>query len=126
MNDHRDEPATRGDLDQLKQALVAKIDANSAKIEANGKKIDANAAAISRFAAKVVENSEKLTQLTTKVDKFDGYFNRIMTTLDGLVADFERFDQERTATNSRFDRVEFGVGKNKRDIKKIKTKLAMP
>ena len=74
----------------------------------------------------MVENSEKLTQLTTKVDKLDGYFNSIMTTLDGLAADFARFDQERVATNSRFDRVESDVGKNKRDIRKIKTKLAMP
>ena len=37
-----------------------------------------------------------------------------------------QLNQERTATNTRLDRVEADVEKNKRDIKKIKSKLAMP
>jgi len=40
MNGHRDEPATKKDLDRLKQELIANIDANSKKIDANGQKID--------------------------------------------------------------------------------------
>ncbi len=104
---HQDEPITKRDLEEVKQELLAKIDANAAKIEENGRKIDANAAkieengrkidanaaAISRIAGQVAANSDKITQLTAKVDKFDGYFNRIITMLDGLVADSRRFDQ---------------------------------
>ena len=123
---HQDELITKRDLEEVKQELLAKIDANTAKIEENGRKIDANAAAISRIAVQVAANSDKITQLTAKVDKFDEYFNRIITMLDGLVADSRRFDQERAAMNSRLDRVETDVEKNKRDIREIKTKLAMP
>ncbi len=126
-----DEPATKRDLEELKQELSAridtngrKIDGNAAKIESNAAKIEANGAAISRVTAQVVINSEKLTQLTAKVDKFDGYFNSIMNTLDGLVADFARFDQERAATNSWLVRVESNVRNNTRRIEKIETKLA--
>ena len=60
------------------------------------------------------DNGRRLSQLIAKMDKFDGYFNKIITTLDGL------------AMNARLDRVEVDVDKNKRDIKEIKTKLAMP
>ena len=148
----QDEPATKRDLDRLEtkindvekrltakidsvdqrltsveERLTAKIDAVdqrlTAKIDANAAGIAANAAMLSRVAAKVVENSEKITQLTAKVDKFDGYFNRIMITLDGLAVDYGRVNQEQTATNARLDRVESDVGKNKRDIKKIKAHL---
>ena len=109
---HQDEPITKRDLEEVKQELSAKI--------------DANAAAISRIAGQVAANSDKITQLTAKVDKFDEYFNRIITMLDGLVADSRRFDQEWAAMNSRLDRIETAVEKNKRDIREIKTKLAMP
>ena len=111
--------ATKEDLEELKQELTTKIDANAAKIEDNG-------AGISRVAGIVVENSEKLTQLTTKVDKLDGYFNSIMSTLDGLASGSAHLEQERIAMNARFDRVEKDVDNNKADIKRIKTKLAMP
>jgi len=78
MTVQHDEPATKGDLDQLRQELIAKI--------------DANAALISRVVATVVDNGEKLALLITKAQEFDGYFKRIMTTLDGLAADSARLD----------------------------------
>ena len=78
MNDHCDEPATKRDLEELNQDLSAKI--------------DANAEMISRVVATVVDNGEKLALLITKAQEFDGYFKRIMTTLDGLVADSARLD----------------------------------
>ena len=82
----QDEPITKRDLEEVKQELLAKIDANATKIEENGRKIDANGAAISRIAGQVAANSDKITQLTAKVDKFDGYFNRIITTRIQLVS----------------------------------------
>ena len=101
----QDEPATKRDFWELHREINAKLDAIDARMEGNERRIN---------------------RLFAKMDKFDGYFERIMTTLDGLAADFSRFVQEQVATNSRFDRVESDVGKNKRDIRKIKTKLPMP
>ena len=72
------EPATKRDPEELNQNLSAKI--------------DANAAMISRVVATVVDNGEKLALLIAKAQEFDGYFNRIMTTLDGLVAGSARLD----------------------------------
>ena len=109
------EPATKRDLQEVKQEL-------SAKIAANGAKIDANGAAISRVAATVVKNSEQITQLTVKVDKFDGYFNRIITTLDGLAANYARVDQEQVVMKARLDRVESDVKNNTKRIEKIEAK----
>jgi len=78
MNDHRDESATKRDPEESNEDLSAKI--------------DANAEMISRVVATVVDNGEKLALLITKAQEFDGYFKRIMTTLDGLVADSARLD----------------------------------
>jgi predicted ATPase len=58
MDAHRAEPATKKDLDQVKQELTDKIDANGAKIDVNGRKIDANSAKIDRIALQVIENRE--------------------------------------------------------------------
>jgi len=147
MDTHRDEPATKGDLDlvrkdldQVKQELISKIDANgrkidangkkidanSAKIDANGKKIDANSALLTRVSCQVVENHEQVDRLLSMSEKFEEYFDEIINTLDGVVSDFANSDQERIVMNARFDRVEKSVDKNKTDIKKIKTKLTMP
>ena len=67
MNAHRDEPATKGDLDQLKQELITKIEANSAKIDANGKKIDENTVKIDANGKKIDDISVTLSRLTSLV-----------------------------------------------------------
>ena len=139
----QDAPATKGDLDQLKQELSAKIEANTAKIEANAARIDAvdqrltdverrltakieaNSAALSRISIQVVENSEQIKQLIVTSEEFKGYFHDIIGALDGLAAKFAGLDQERVATNARLDRVEKDVEKNKAEIGKIKAKLGM-
>lgn len=117
MNAHRDEPATkkdldlvRKDLDQVKQVLTDKIDANSTKID--------------RLTVYAIENRERLDKMLTE-EKFKVYFNEIMNSIDGLAKVVSRGEQERAATNSRIDRVEDNVETNKSEIKKIKTKLAM-
>ena len=147
MVTRRDQPATKQDLDELKQELIGKIagnssgiranaekleanakkiDANAEKIEANGRKIDANSAALSRISHQVVDNSEQIKRLVHLSEKFEEYFSEIISTLDGLASKSAKLDQESIATNARFDRVERDVDENKADIKRIKTKLAMP
>ena len=126
MATQRDELATKKDLDELKRYLIAKMDANSATIEGNSKGIGANSAALARISHQVVENSDQRRQLLAKTDEFKEYFDEMISTLDGLASGFANLNQERAATNARLDRVENDVAKNKTDIKKIKTKLAVP
>ncbi len=137
MDGQRDAPATKEGLHQVERKLTAridgveqklatKVDANAAKIDANGKKIDANSATLERVVRQVVDNREQISRLLTMGKEFKEYFNEILGTLDGLASGFTQLDQERVATNTRFDRVEKDVDKNKGEIKKIKTKLAMP
>ena len=155
MDGQRDAPATKEDLDQVERKLTAridgveqklttKIDANAGKIDANGKKIeinaakidnvekrltakiDGNSATLDRVARQVVDNHEQIGRLLIMGKEFKEYFNEILGTLDGLASGFAQLDQERVATNTRFDRVEKDVDKNKGEMKKIKTKLAMP
>ena len=121
MDARHDEPATKGDLDQLKHQLITKIDANSAKIEANGKKIDDISATLSRLTSLVLDNRERMA---TK-EEMDRRFDEIIKGQDRMMVVLLRVDQERAATNARIDRVEGDVETNKNEIKRIKTKLAM-
>ncbi len=123
MNAHRDEPATKKDLDQVKKELTDKIDANSRKIDANSAKLD-------RIALQVVENRE---QMATK-DAVNERFDELLRGQDEMIGIFTRLDEERVATTAWIRRVEgdlsasegqAGVKTNKSEIKKIKTKLAM-
>jgi aspartate carbamoyltransferase catalytic subunit len=138
MDAHRDEPATKKDLDQVKQELTdkidvngrkidansAKIDANGRKIDANSKKIDANSAKLDRIALQVVENREQIGEMVTRTE-FNKRFDEVMRSLDALMAVFTRVDEERVATTAWIRRVESDVETNKSEIKKIKTKLTM-
>jgi len=144
MAEQHDELATKKDLDQLKQELVAKIDGNgakidansakidqveqslTAKIEANGAKIDANTATLSRVSHQVVENHEQIGRLLSMSKKFNEYFDEVISSLDGLARSVSGGEQERTAMNARLGRVDEDVDENKNDITKIKAKLAMP
>jgi len=143
MNAHRDEPATkkdldlvRKDLDQVKQELIAKIDTNgkkidqveqklthridqveqslSAKIDANGAKIDANTASIGRLTAQVTKNGEAIKETLTR-EEYKKDYNELLRELDGMMVVLLRIDQERTATNARIDRVE-------RDVERLKAR----
>ena len=60
MDARHDEPATKGDLDQLKQELITKIDANGKKIDANSTKIDANGVKIDANGTKIEANGKKI------------------------------------------------------------------
>ena len=86
--------------------------------------IDANSAKISRLIRRVVENGERLDTMLTK-EEFDKRFDKLVSSVDGMVVILTRLDQERVATTEWIRRVEGGVETNKREIKKIKTKLAM-
>ena len=129
------EPATKGDLDQLKQELITKIDANGAKIEANGTKIDANSAKIEANGKKIDDISTTLNRLTSLVldnrermatkEEMNRRLDEIIKGQDKMMVVLLRVDQERAATNARIDRVEGDVDTNKNEIKRIKTKLAM-
>ena len=105
--------------------IVERLDANSRKIESNAEKIEANGRAIRQLTHEVVEIKARLDQTITR-DEFKAYFDEIITGQDEMMKILVQLNQERTATNTRLDRVEADVEKNKRDIKKIKSKLAMP
>ena len=144
MDIHYDEPATKGDLDQLRQELVAKINVNGQKIEANGvkidqveqsltAKIDANGAKIDANSAKIdqveqrltsrldkliayaVENRERVGKILTE-ERFKVYFIEIMSNIDGMAKSVSRGEQERTAINARLGRMES-------DVEGLKAKL---
>ncbi|MCD6141575.1 hypothetical protein J7J55_02490 [Candidatus Bipolaricaulota bacterium] len=141
-----EQPATKDDLKQFEERLSAEIRANASKIDANAKKIDtiverldANSRKIESNAEKIEANGRAIRQLTHEVveikarldqtitrDEFKAYFDEIITGQDEMMKILVQLNQERTATNTRLDRVEADVEKNKRDIKKIKSKLAMP
>jgi len=83
MTVQHDEPATKQDLDELKQELIAKIgengldiranaekiEANAEKIEANGKKIDANGKKIDANGVKIEANGKKIDANSVKIDR---------------------------------------------------------
>ena len=89
MNGYRDEPATKKDLDQLKQELIAKIDANGAKINANGKKIEQVEQKLTHridqveqsLSAKIDANGAKIDEvernLTAKIDANSASIDRL-------------------------------------------------
>jgi len=137
MAEQHDELATKKDLDQLKQELVAKIDGNgakidqveqsltakidansakidqveqslTAKIEANGAKIDANTASIGRLTAQVTKNGEAIKETLTR-EEYKKDYNELLRGQDEMMVVLLRIDQERAATNARIDRVEADV-----------------
>jgi acyl-CoA reductase-like NAD-dependent aldehyde dehydrogenase len=135
MNVRNDEPATKKDLDQVKQVLTDKIDANSAKIDANSAKIDqveqrltakidANSAKLDRMGLQITENSDELSKMLTREEYKKGY-NELLRGQDEMMVILTRLDDERVATTAWIRRVEDDVDTNKCDIKRIKTKLAM-
>jgi len=115
MNGYRDESATKRDLDQLKQELIAKIDANGKKIDANGKKIDqvekklthridqveqslsakidANTASIGRLTAQVTKNGEAIKETLTREEHKKDY-NELLRGQDEMMVVLLRIDQE--------------------------------
>ena len=111
MNAHRDEPATKKDLDQVKQVLTTRIDQVEQRLTA---KID-------RIAFQVIENRE---QMATK-DELNERFDELLRGQDEMIGIFTRVDEERVATTGWIRRVEGDVEMNTGEIKKIKTKLAM-
>ena len=135
MDARHDEPATKGGLDQLKQQLITKIDANGKKIDANSTKIDANGTKIEASGKKIDDISATLSRLTSLVldnrermatkEEMNRRLDEIIKGQDKMMVVLLRVDQERAATNARIDRVEGDVDTNKNEIKRIKTKLAM-
>jgi len=110
MDAHRDEPATKKDLDQVKQELTDKIDANNAKID--------------RIALQVIENREQMATKDAVNERFDAVNERLDELLRGqdeMIGIFTRLDEERVATTAWIRRVEGDVETNKSEIKKIKT-----
>ena len=121
MNAHRDEPATKGDLDlvrkdldQVKQELTDKIDANSKKLD--------------RIAFQVVENREQMAiknEVDKRFDVVNERFDELLRGQDEMIGILTRVDEERVATTAWIKRVEGDVETNKSEIKGIKAKLAM-
>ena len=94
MNSRRDEPATKKDLDQVKQELTDKIDTNSVKID--------------NLTIQVINNREEIKKIVTRTE-FNKRSDEIMRNLDALMAVFTRVDQEQAATTARIDRIESDV-----------------
>ena len=121
MNAHRDEPATKGDLDlvrkdldQVKQELTDKIDANSKKLD--------------RIAFQVIENREQMAiknEVDKRFDVVNERFDELLRGQDEMIGILTRVDEERVATTAWIKRVEGDVETNKSEIKGIKAKLAM-
>ncbi len=107
------------------EANSAKIDANRAKIEVNGAKIEANSRKIDNLTVQVLENRERIEKMVTR-EEFNRRMDEVMNSLDALMRVFPRLDEERVVTNARIDQIESDVKKNKAEIEKIKTKLALP
>jgi len=63
-----DEVATKRDVNQLKQELIERIDANSINIEANGKKIEANSKKIEANGKKIEANGKKIEANSKKIE----------------------------------------------------------
>jgi hypothetical protein len=80
MDARSDEPATKKDLDLVKQDLIAKIDVNNEAI------------------------SKTLTREEYKKD-----YNELLRGQDEMMVVLLRIDQEKVATNARIDRVERDV-----------------
>jgi uncharacterized protein YPO0396 len=102
MNAHRDEPATKKNLDQVKQELTDKIDANGKKIDQVEQRLTGR---LDRLTVYAIENRELVEKMLTE-EKFKVYFNEIMNSIDGLAKVVSRGEPERAATNARIDRVE--------------------
>ena len=114
MDAHRDEPATKKDLDQVKQELTQVKQVLTTRIDQVEQRLTAK---IDRIAFQVIENRE---QMATK-DELNGRFDEVMRSLDALMGVFTRVDEERVATTAWIRRVEGDVETNKSEIKKIKT-----
>ena len=88
MNTHRDEPATKKDLDQVKQELTDKID---------------------KIAFQVIENREQMA-IKNEVDKrFDGVdkrFDGVDKRLDGIDKRFDEVDKRFDGVDKRLDGVD--------------------
>ena len=103
-----DEAATKGDLDALKQELLAKIEANGEKIDANGEKIEINSEKISRLIDRVVENHTAIGKMLTR-EEYKKDYDRLLQGQDQMIVILLRIDQERAARNARLDRLETDV-----------------
>ena len=107
MNAHRDEPATKGDLESLGQELTDKID---------------------KIALQVIENREQMAikdEVDKRFDVVNERFDELLRGQDEMIGILTRVDDERVAATAWIRRVEGDVETNKSEIKKIKTKLAM-
>ncbi len=134
MNDRRDEPATKKDLDrveqkltgridQVEQKLTDKIDTNSKKIDTNSVKIDTNSKKIDNLTIQVINNREEIKKMVTRTE-FNERMDEMARGQDKMMTILTRIDQERVATTAWIGRIEGDVEKNKSEIERIKTKLA--
>jgi uncharacterized protein YjgD (DUF1641 family) len=105
MDARSDKPATKKDLDLVKQDLTAKIDVN-------GRKINANSASIDRLTIQVMKNHEVISKTLTR-EEYKKDYNELLRGQDEMMVVSLRIDQERVATNARIDRVE-------RDVERLK------
>ncbi|MCD6220407.1 hypothetical protein J7K43_08510 [Candidatus Calescamantes bacterium] len=107
-------------IDEVERTLNERINevekTLSEKIEENSKRID-------KVAIQVVKNSEAINRMVTK-EEFSEFKEEVLLGQDRIITILERLDQERIFTAEWIRRVEADVEKNKREIEKIKKKLA--
>ena len=121
MNAHRDEPATKKDLDQVKQELTDKIDKIALQVIENRQQMAIKDEVDKRFDTV----DKRFDAVDKRFDAVDKRFDELLRGQDGMIGIFIRVDEERVATTAWIRRVEGGVETNKSEIKKMKTKLAM-
>jgi chromosome segregation ATPase len=142
MNGHRDEPATKKDLDQVKQELTDKIDKIALQVIENREQmaikdevdkrfdeVDKRFDAVDKRFGEVDKRFDVVNERFDEVDKrFDVVnerFDELLRGQDEMIGIFTRLDEERVATTAWIKRVEGDVETNKGEIKRIKTKLTM-
>jgi len=118
-------PVTKTELKRVEQTLSKKIDRNSEKIGENAKKIDSLDEKVDRLTRQVVENTDWIKNKLVTKEEFEKKFNRLLDGEDSMMGILRRIEQECAFRGRRIEKTEGDVEKNKEEIRKIKTKLAM-
>ena len=124
MDTHRDELATKGDLDQVKQELTDKIDKIALQVIENREQMAIKDEVDKRFDGvdkRLDAVDKRFDEVDKRFDVVDERFDELLRGQDEMIGILTRVDEERVATTAWIKRVEGDVETNKSEIKKIKT-----
>jgi len=127
MNTHRDEPAAKKDLDQVKQELIAKIDTNGKKIDQVEQKLTHRIDQVEQsLSAKIDSNSAKIDEverrLTAKIDANSAKIDANGAKIDANGAKIDANGAKIDANTASIGRLTAQVTKNGEAIKETLTR----